>query len=1117
MPTLKSKFKLIPFATPDSGDTAIHKLLNEHLGLIVRLSGQYPRPDLSESPLLVAVAREDRQWVRRCLMALLQRKRHATAERQRLTDEYARRFEDGNKRPNPNLSKVSSHLIDLTNGIRDLFALLLKRRLPLVEADLVELIDAFLAGGGGGKWGGGIDPAAIAKQAKWFIKSAGLTPTLRQSLAGLRKSLDLSNGIDRAAAQIDRLLNGAADGTADQSLLRLPRDAPPPAAAGSSLVLVGIKQRLGLLPATDAPVPPVETTGPDDFPLLPEAPLREEHEVLSGIFEEFSRTCRHWGFELAKRPGGSKIFGRSPNTRGRYYLALCERHAAHQGPALDIEPHEAAQAVHGAGNSIYELGNLEAVTLDDRDLAFDAMLLAATMGDGGGYGIQVKPWMADLAERHAADAPLSPGERHLLHRLRCASLGQPPLGVLPDVPARLTRLIDGEGFTLLLVPGEHWSDAVHHDIGRMKPAAQGRWAELLGHAFTLSGGKPSKGWRKRADALVKAVGHKAFRDRVADWIMRVPLWGSLPTAVEQFEPDAPEDGLNAGNEAVLRGLLWMLGGHAAASDPSRLGDLLRACLKKVPGVGPRAVKVANGCVWSLGEMAGSADQAVRDAALAQLARLRARVTFKTTLKEIDKALNRAAAAAGVSREELDEIGLPTFGFDAAGLRAEDFGGPRAELRIDGLKVVTTWTNEKGKIVKSPPAAVRKDHAEMVKELKAAAKDAEGILLAQRDRFDALYLQQKTWPLAEFRDRVLGHPLAGAIARRLIWTAGEVAMLFDEAGGAADVGGKAVNVDESAEVSLWHPVGREASEVLAWRRRLEALAITQPFKQAHREVYVLTDAERATGTYSNRFAGHVLKQHQFNALCAARGWQNRLRLMVDDTYGPPTREAPAFGLRAEYWVEGAGEDCTDAGTYLYLATDQVRFYNATAGRNSAHAGGGGYTTHGLADRAANHPLPLDQIPPLALSELLRDVDLFVGVASVGNDPAWQDGGPDGRFRTYWQDYSFGDLSATAQTRKTVLEKLVPRLKIAGRAEVRDKWLVVRGDVRTYKIHLGSGNILMEPNDEYLCIVPSGSSAASDLGFLPFEGDRTLSVILSKAFLLAEDAKIKDRTILSQIRR
>jgi hypothetical protein len=65
-------------------------------------------------------------------------------------------------------------------------------------------------------------------------------------------------------------------------------------------------------------------------------------------------------------------------------------------------------------------------------------------------------------------------------------------------------------------------------------------------------------------------------------------------------------------------------------------------------------------------------------------------------------------------------------------------------------------------------------------------------------------------------------------------------------------------------------GCSADEVLAWRSCLERHAVRQPFKQAHREVYVLTDAERATRTYSNRFAAHVLRQHQFNALCGARG-------------------------------------------------------------------------------------------------------------------------------------------------------------------------------------------------------------------------------------------------------
>jgi hypothetical protein len=141
-----------------------------------------------------------------------------------------------------------------------------------------------------------------------------------------------------------------------------------------------------------------------------------------------------------------------------------------------------------------------------------------------------------------------------------------------------------------------------------------------------------------------------------------------------------------------------------------------------------------------------------------------------------------------------------------------------------------------------------------------------------------------------------------------------------------------------------------------------------------------------------------------------------------------------------------------------------------------------------------------------------------VCSIGNDPNWSDRRGEARYTNYWQSYSFGDLSATAQTRKAVLEGIIPRLRIAERCSFSEKFLMVRGDLRTYKIHLGSGNILMSPDDQYLCIVPKAASdGAGGKVFLPFDGDNLLSIILSKSLLLADDARIKDPTIVSQIRR
>src|SRR5262249_23555509 len=143
-------------------------------------------------------------------------------------------------------------------------------------------------------------------------------------------------------------------------------------------------------------------------------------------------------------------------------------------------------------------------------------------------------------------------------------------------------------------------------------------------------------------------------------------------------------------------------------------------------------------------------------------------------------------------------------------------------------------------------------------------------------------------------------------------------------------------------------------------------------------------------------------------------------------------------------------------YLYVTTGQVRFFDL-----------------------AGEARPLDQIPRRAFSELLRDVDLFVSVTSIGNHPTWN--GADWG-ETPWRRDSFGDLNATAQTRREILERLLPRLKIAGRCALTDRFLVVQGYMRTYKIHLGSGNVLMAPNDQYLCIVPE--KASSPFYFLPF---------------------------------
>jgi len=672
---------------------------------------------------------------------------------------------------------------------------------------------------------------------------------------------------------------------------------------------------------------------------------------------------------------------------------------------------------------------------------------------------------------------------------------------------RIDYILNGQQQSSAKIRSDDWGERVSSLLTEMAPGLLDPWQALLDHCSQANGGAPGKTWLAQLPSLVEALGKETFCRMVIPWI-------------DAFGKHHGQR-LEEENAHLLRGLIWCCAGIEDVTLASSLADAAIKGYRKIPGVGPRSAKIASACVLVLKTMPGLHGAA-------QLERVRLNVKQATYLKEVEKALDEAARQARMSREELEELTVPTFGLEQGHLRFS-IGNACAEIQLRGFTAQIFWFDALSNPRKDAPAEVKRAYKAEINDLKRLREDITHLLGAQRDRLERLPLAERQWSLTTWRERYLDHPLVGWIAKRLIWRFIEGECVRDAIwldGQLVDAADRPLALSAATQVTAWHPVWCQADEVLAWRTWLERHEVTQPFKQAHREIYLLTDAERATGIYSNRFAAHILRQHQFNALAAARGWRNTLRLMVDDTYPPATLALPHWGLRAEFWIEGAGDryeaDANEAGTYLRLVTDQVRFYPLDAVTNLAHAGGGGYgPVYNWQQRQPNNapvPIPLERIPPLVFSEVLRDVDLFVGVTSVGNDPTWQDGGPDGRYQTYWHSYSFGDLSATAQTRKSLLERLIPRLAIASRFSIEERFLKVRGDLRSYKIHLGSGNILMEPNDQYLCIVPGrggGSSSPTDKLYLPFEGDAILSIILSKAFLLAEDRKITDPSIRHQI--
>lgn len=555
--------------------------------------------------------------------------------------------------------------------------------------------------------------------------------------------------------------------------------------------------------------------------------------------------------------------------------------------------------------------------------------------------------------------------------------------------------------------------------------------------------------------------------------------------------DNYDDFFSIGHENFFRGLLFLT---PSINDKHLYNKMAKLCLKfygKTPSNTTLNEKMGNDIVRIL----ASVDDIY---CLSLLSRLKYTVKHKKGMKHVIKTLENEANKRGIPAEEIEDFSIQDFGLKN-GILSLKIGDNEASIVVsDYDKVEIVWKDKNGKTLKSPSSNVKTEFKTQLKEIKEQAKEIEKTLSIQKGRLDSFYLLSRDFTLSKWYELFINHELVKFAGQKFIWKFNtnnkEESGIFINNKIVNSQGNEIIGLNEKTIVSLWHPLDSSVEEVIEWRDFIISKEIRQPFKQAFREIYLLTDAEIKTKNYSNRFAAHIIKQHQFSSLGAIRGWSYQLMGCMDgmSTDGRAKKNLEKWNIRAEFWLNDVGiDEYNDSGMNIYVSTDQVRFISNES------------------------IMELKDVPKLVFSEIMRDVDLFVGVASIGNDPQWSDMGEEG-FRNYWHSYSFGDLSETAKTRKVALERLLPRLKISNKCLLEGKFLKVKGNIRTYKIHLGSGNILMEPNDQYLCIVPDKKAKNVNEGlFIPFEEDNMFSIILSKAFLLANDTEIKDSSIISQI--
>ncbi len=400
---------------------------------------------------------------------------------------------------------------------------------------------------------------------------------------------------------------------------------------------------------------------------------------------------------------------------------------------------------------------------------------------------------------------------------------------------------------------------------------------------------------------------------------------------------------------------------------------------------------------------------------------------------------------------------------AQAMPSVEIDGVAVRLFIDDSGAPAVVAEKNGQALKSVPAKLKKNKE--VAEIRQRASDLKRQSsrirksleqsMCRGDRFTA-------GDLVSFGK----HPLLAPMAGKLLFTNGDKTGYPSKEGvSLTDFAGNRIGLENGEELRIAHPVDLlKTGEWSKWQEECFASKRVQPFKQVFRELYVLAESEKKEGCESRRYEGHQVQSKRTAALLGARGW-----VLHPEEGASKTFHDEKITARVSF-LEGLFTPADVEG----LTIETVHFAKAGEWR----------------------PLNLVNVPPLIFSEVMRDVDLVVGVAHAGGvDP---------------------EASASTVEMRTALLKETCSLLGLENVKIKGNHALIDGKLSNYSVHLGSAVVHRMPGGQ-LFIVPVHSQHRGRI-FLPFaDDDPKTAEVISKAIMLAQDDKLKDPTILEQIRR
>ena len=381
------------------------------------------------------------------------------------------------------------------------------------------------------------------------------------------------------------------------------------------------------------------------------------------------------------------------------------------------------------------------------------------------------------------------------------------------------------------------------------------------------------------------------------------------------------------------------------------------------------------------------------------------------------------------------------------------------IKIDDLGQSEIIYEKAGKELKSLPTKLKKDkYIETIKEVHKNLKE--------QYRRSRKMLEEAMEDGTEFYgyeiENLMTNPVIAPILKSLVFKMeNDLGYYMDKKLKSAKK--KSVAVKDDSLLKIAHCFDLfESGEWATYQKDIFDRELKQPFKQVFRELYVKTVDEKGRDK-SLRYAGHQVQPAKTVALLKTRRWIIDGQEGLEKVYYKKNIIAKVFALAD--WFSPADIEAP--------TLEEVQFF----------------------DRKTFKPILIDDVPDLIFTEVMRDLDLVVSVAHIGDvDPEAS--------------------HSTIEMRKAIVEFNCKLFKLKN-VTFTENHALIKGERAEYSIHLGSG-LIHQKAGSAINVLPVHSQHRGRV-FLPFiDDDPKTAEIMAKVLLFAQDDKIKDVFILEQIK-